>query len=245
MATALTFTSLVTTLQAYLERGGPSTDPTVYGQLPSLINLAERAIARRLKITGMVTPVISALEAGIPVYAKPSGWRRTTSMNYGSGAMGLSSDTVDSTLTIDGGGTIDEVGGLSSISQNFRNPIYSRSYEYCRSYWPDQTQTGPPEFYCDYDYEHWLVVPTPDISYPWEIIYYGLPNLLDNSNQTNFWTNFAPETLLYRALLECTPFLKNDERIATWKEMYEEAVTGLNTEDLTRVVDRASVRKED
>jgi hypothetical protein len=222
MATALNFTSLVATLQSYLERGTSVTDPTVYAQLPSLINLAERAIARRLKITGMICPVTSVLQAGVPVYQKPSGWRRTTSMNYG---VSTASDPAP--------------------AQNSRTPIFARSYEYCRAYWPDATAQDPPQYYCDYDYQHWLIVPTPDISYPWEINYYGLPNLLDATNQTNFWTNFAPETLLYRALLECTPFLKNDERIETWKAMYEEAVTNLNTEDLTRVVDRASVRKED
>lgn len=240
MATALNFTSLVSTLQAYLERGNGLTDPTVYNQLPSLINLAERAISRRLKITGMVIPVISTLLQGVPVYAKPSGWRRTTSMNYGIVAPNI--DTSDSSQTVGSGGQTVDTSTISA--QNQRTPLYGRSYEYCRFYWPDQTQEAPPQFYCDYNYQNWLIVPTPDTAYPLEVIYYGLPDLLGNDNETNFWTNFAPETLLYRALLECTPFLKNDERIATWKAMYEEAVTALATEDLTRVVDRTSVRKE-
>jgi hypothetical protein len=123
--------------------------------------------------------------------------------------------------------------------------LFARQYEYCLSYWPDLTQTAPPQFYADYDYAHWLVVPTPPVSYPWQILYYGLPQLLDNSTQTNFWTDFAPETLLYRALLECTPFLKNDERVAVWQTLYEEAVTTLEKEDLMRSVDRAAVRNED
>lgn len=241
MATALTFNSLVADLQSYLERGGPAADPTVFKQLPKLINLAERAIARKLKITGMIMPVTSVLVGGIPVYAKPSGWRRTTSMNFGTFEGVGSINTADSSQTVDGPGTVDEV---VAVAQNIRNPLFTRSYEYCRNYWPDQTQTDVPKFYCDYDYKHWLIVPTPDIAYPWEINYYGLPNLLDLSNQTNFWTDFAPETLLYRALLECTPFLKNDERIATWEKMYEEAVGGLDSEDISRAVDRASVRKE-
>lgn len=221
MATALTFNSLIATLQSYLERGGPTADPTVFAQLPSLINLAERAIARKLKITGMILPVTSTLQVGVSVYAKPSGWRRTTSMNYG---VATAADPAP--------------------AQNSRVPLFTRSYEYCRTYWPDQTLTGAPKFYADYNYQHWLVVPTPDVNYPWEINYWGLPNLLDTTNQTNFWTDFAPETLLYRSLLECTPFLKNDERIATWDKMYEEAVSGLSDEDITRAVDRASVRKE-
>jgi hypothetical protein len=220
MPVALTFNSLISTLQAYLERGGTVTDPTVFGQFPLLINNAERAIARRLKILGMNIPLISTLTAGTAVYTKPNGWRRTISMNFG-------------------------VATVADPSQNSATQLFARQYEYCLSYWPDLTQTGQPQFYSDYDYAHWIVVPTPVISYPWQILYYGLPQLLDNSNQTNFWTNFAPETLLYRALVECEPFLKNDERLGVWKTQYEEAVTNLEKEDLMRSVDRAAVRNED
>ena len=50
---------------------------------------------------------------------------------------------------------------------------------------------------------------------------------------------------LYRTLLECTPFLKNDERIPVWQNMYEEQIAGLNGQDIQRIIDRAGVRKED
>jgi hypothetical protein len=220
MPVALTFTSLITALQTFLERGGLSTDPTVYGQLPLLINNAERAIARRLKILGMNIPIIGTLTANAAVYPKPNGWRRTISMNFG-------------------------VATVADPSQNTATPLFARQYEYCLAYWPDLTQTAQPQYYADYNYANWLVVPTPPINYPWQILYYGLPQLLDNSNQTNFWTNYAPETLLYRALVECEPFLKNDERLAVWKGQYEEAVTALENEDMMRSVDRAAVRNED
>jgi len=42
-----------------------------------------------------------------------------------------------------------------------RRPILLRKYEYLREYWPDPTQTDVPKFYCDYDYTHWLVAPSP------------------------------------------------------------------------------------
>ena len=220
MPVATTFAALQTTLQQYLERGGAITDPSVFSQFPLLINNAERALARRLKILGMNIPIVGSLATGNAVYPKPNGWRRTISMNFGTAT-------------------------AADPAQNSATPLFPRQYEYCLSYWPDLTQTAQPQFYADYDYAHWLIVPTPSVSYPWQILYYGLPQLLDNSNQTNFWTDYAPETLLYRALLECTPFLKNDERIPTWKAMYEEAVTGLANEDLMRSVDRAAVRNED
>lgn len=219
MPTAMTFNSLQNDLRAYLERGY-TLDSTVFQQLPRLINLAEREIAQRLKVLGFITPVISGLVAGQPVYAKPDRWRRTVSMNYG-------------------------VTSVADPAQNTRVPLFIRDLEYCQTYWPDQSLTGPPKFYADYDYLHWLIVPTPAINYPWVINAYMLPPLLDNSNQTNWTTNYAPNVLLYRALLECTPFLKNDERIPVWEKMYEEQIAGLSGQDLQRLVDRAGVRKED
>lgn len=221
MPVALTFNALSTqVLQAYLERGGNATDPTFFGQIPLIINNAERAIARRLKIIGMNIPLIGTLTANNAVYIKPNGWRRTISMNFG-------------------------VATPTDPSQNSSVQLFTRQYEYCLSYWPDLTQTAQPKYYADFTYQAWIVVPTPPINYPWQILYYGLPQLLDASNQTNFWTDFAPETLLYRALLECTPFLKNDERVPVWEKFYEEAVTNLEKEDIIRTVDRAAVRNED
>ena len=67
-----------------------------------------------------------------------------------------------------------------------------------------------PEFYADYDYRHWLFAATPDENYPVEIVYYELPPLLDDAQQQNWLTDYAPNALLYGTLLEATPFLKND-----------------------------------
>ncbi len=219
MPTAMTFDSLISVLQAYLERG-TSSDATVFANLPFLINTAERAIARRFKIEGMLVSVVSTLQAGLGVYSKPSLWRQTVSMTYGT------TSTADPT------------------NQNFRNFIYPRSLEYCQKYWPDQSLTGDPQFYADYDYSHWLIVPTPQISYPWSVNYYQLPPLLDSENQTNWLTLFCPNLLLYRALLEATPFLKNDERIPIWTQYYQEELNSVNQEDLQRAADRTFKRNE-
>lgn len=220
MATAMTFNSLQDDLRAYLERGY-TPDETVYEQLPRLINLAEREIAQRLKILGFLTPLIAELIAGQCVYAKPDRWRQTVSMNYG------------------------VVSVADPTHQNLRVPLFTRGLEYCQTYWPNQSLTAPPLFYADYDYLHWLVVPTPAINYPWAINAYMMPPLLGEEQQTNWTTDFAPNILLYRALLECTPFLKNDERIPVWQQMYEEQIAGLSGQDLKRIVDRAGVRNED
>lgn len=216
MATAMTFTTLKQDVQRYLERGDTlASDPIVFEQIPRLINLAERRIARELKIQGFINVVTAQLAAGNPVIAKPDRWRDTVSVFIGTGT-----------------------------NNNSRSALYTRSYDYLRSYWPDATQTGEPLFYSDYDYNHWLVAPTPDEDYPIEILYYQLPALLTEEAQTNWLTENAPEILLYATLLEATPFLKNDERIPVWQNMYDRAAAMLNGEDLAKILDRSAVRKE-
>jgi len=214
--TGMTFNELQTDIQNYLERGASAAvDPIVYQQIPRLITLAERRIIADLKIEGFIVAVTTNLEAGVSVYPKPDRWRTTISLNFGTGT---------------GNAT--------------RTPIFPRSYEYVRNYWPDESQTGQPKFYADYNYNNWIICPTPDQNYPIEILYYELPALLNDSNQTNWITEYAPQLVLYGALLEATPFLKNDERIPVWKQFYSEAVAAINQEDLKRIVDRSTTRTE-
>jgi hypothetical protein len=216
MATTTTFTTLKEDVQRYLERGATyASDPVVFEQIPRLINLAERRIARELKVEGFINVVTGNFQAGVDVYAKPDRWRDTVSMSIGTGA-----------------------------ANNTRTQLFTRSYEYMRAYWPDNTLTGQPVFYGEYDYSHWLIVPAPDAAYPFEVLYYELPQLLDESVQTNWLTEYAPQLLLYGTLLEATSFLKNDERIAVWQTQYDRAAQMLNGEDLAKILDRSAVRKE-
>jgi len=122
--------------------------------------------------------------------------------------------------------------------------LFARSYEYLRSYWPVESETATPEFYSDYDYNHWLFAPTPATAQSLEILYYELPALLGEDNQANWLTEYAPNLLLYAVLLEAVPFLKNDTRITVWQGMYDRAAQSLNGEDLKRIMDRAATRSE-
>jgi hypothetical protein len=122
-----------------------------------------------------------------------------------------------------------------------RQPVLLRRYEYLREYWPDPTNTDVPKFYTDYDFTHWMVAPTPDVAYNFEVLYYERVQPLDSSNQTNWFTQYAPQALLYGSLLQAMPFLKNDSRVQLWQAMYKQAMDVLTAEDKLRVADRQAI----
>ena len=212
MAVSMTYNSLLKDIRAYLERG-TIVDTTVFEQLPSLINLAERQLAQELKILGFVQNVTDTMAIGQSVIPKPDRWRETISINFGVGVTQV------------------------------RTPLFARSYEYIRRYWPDEDLTAQPKFYADYDYYNWLIGPSADAAYPFEVNYWELPALLDAVNQTNWTTDFAPNALLHGALLQATPFLKNDERIPTWQAIYDRDLGILQEQDLSRIIDRNVTRE--
>ena len=122
-----------------------------------------------------------------------------------------------------------------------KSPVFLRKYEYLREYWPEATTEDVPKFYADYDYTHWLIAPTPADAYTFEVLYYERVQPLDASNQTNWFTEYAPQALLYGSLLQAMPFLKNDERMPMWRAEYDLIINTLNTEDLQRIGDRQAI----
>jgi hypothetical protein len=125
-----------------------------------------------------------------------------------------------------------------------RQPVLLRTYEYLREYWPDQTKTDIPKYFGDYDYDHWLVVPTPATGYTYEVLYYERNQPLDSSNQSNWFTEYAPQALLYGSLLQAMPFLKNDERIPMWQAQYDKIIAVLQNENTIRVADRQAIARD-
>jgi hypothetical protein len=141
------------------------------------------------------------------------------------------------------------IGGSSVIasfpSNNNYTPILLRSYEYARSFWPNQSQTGSPMFYADYGYYNWLISPTPDQNYPFILGYLETPQVIDATYQTNYLTEFMPEVLLKAVLLEAMLDLKNDERIPVLESEYVKVLASWNAKDELRKVDRYVTRKAD
>ena len=125
-----------------------------------------------------------------------------------------------------------------------RQPVLMRTYEYIREYWPSPSATEIPLYFCDYDYQHWLVGPTPALNYSYEVLYYERVQPLDSANQSNWFTQYAPQALLYGSLLQAMPFLKNDERMPMWQANFDRIIEVLKTENATRIADRQAIARD-
>ena len=211
----MTYTSLVAQVTNYIDRN----DADTLAQIPNFIYQAQQYLSSACKTIGVESSVVSFFIAGQSVYQKPANWRRNISMNAGSGTL-----------------------------FNTRNPVLLRTYEFLRAYTPnsaDATKRALPKFYADYGFYNILVAPTPDQAYPFEFIFLEIPDPVTAINQTNWWTNYAPQVLLNATLLEAMYFLKNDERIEAFKAARQEGVDLINTQDDMRIVDRSSARQAD
>lgn len=200
-------------LVAYLQEYVERFDPDFTSSIPLFIMMGERRVARDLKILGFKVFVTDNLVVGQQQLQKPTRWLNTSTFNIGTGT-----------------------------NFNTRVQIQQRAYEYCRMYWPDPTQVAQPKYFSDYNFDYWLIAPTPDQVYPYEIAYYETPQLIDSNVSTNWLTANAPDILIYACLLETASYLKDDERIAAWSTYYDKARAALTEEDMRRVYDGFSKR---
>jgi hypothetical protein len=192
-----TYDNLVLDVQQYMERD----DADFIAQIPTLIGLAESAIAAELKSLLQLVVVETTLLAGDTVLLKPTRWRKTISM---------------------------KINGA---------PVVMRSQDYVAQYL-SESDPGVPKFYAEYDYNNWNFAPEPDQNYPVEIIYYSLVQPLDSTNQTNLFTQIAPQAMLFGTLLQAQGYLKALDKLPVWKSYYTDCINALKKEDQTRRVDR-------
>jgi hypothetical protein len=92
-----------------------------------------------------------------------------------------------------------------------------------------QAATGKPEFFAIHEEIEFNRVP--DEVYTAEMIYYSPLTPLSDDNASNWILANAPDLYLYGALSAAEPFLDNDERLATWKGLYNDAAQAINLED--------------
>jgi hypothetical protein len=87
---------------------------------------------------------------------------------------------------------------------------------------------GRPKVFTVVNGRELLVAPAPDDTYTLGVHYFSKLARLTDDNQTNDVLAEASDVYLYGALAEAEPYLKNDERIAIWKEKFDASIAELN-----------------
>jgi hypothetical protein len=72
--------------------------------------------------------------------------------------------------------------------------------------------------------------PEPDEAYSVSLLYRGRIPALADDNTSNWLLLDAPDILLYGALGNSAPYLKDDARLSVWAALYQSAVDALNAE---------------
>lgn len=122
-------------------------------------------------------------------------------------------------------------------------PVYNRHYSFCRYMYPDDTVRGTPIYYADYDYQHWLLTPTPDAAYDFEVLCQE-PTPISDLVQTNFFTQYAYDVLLHACLIEAWDFLKNTQMMQAEQTTYDRLLQGLTFEQDMRKKDESQGSNE-
>ena len=93
-----------------------------------------------------------------------------------------------------------------------------------------QTTSGKPLYYTVHEEIEFDRVP--DTTYTLEMIHFAKFTALSDANTTTTLLDRAPDLYLYGSLLAAEPFLDNDERIGTWKGLYDDAKMQINRMDI-------------
>lgn len=95
--------------------------------------------------------------------------------------------------------------------------------------------SGQPMFYTMVG-QQFQVLPAPDGSYDAELTYYAKIPSLSGAATTNWLLTEAPDVYLYATLIQSAPYLKEDERLGTWANIYQTLISDMKIAD-----DRARV----
>lgn len=109
-------------------------------------------------------------------------------------------------------------------------PLTRVSVDQIYHQYPVRSSQGVPKLIAR-EGSNFIFGPYPDSAYTVKGIYYARLSALSDANTTNWFTDNAPDLLLWAALAETEAFLKNDSRVVTWEAKYQAAKQIVQEED--------------
>tara|TARA_R100001377_G_scaffold77971_1_gene55499 strand:- start:68 stop:706 length:639 start_codon:yes stop_codon:yes gene_type:complete len=118
---------------------------------------------------------------------------------------------------------------LAVISSNVYTYLLLKHVSFIRDFTPNPATTGLPKYYAQFDNTTFLLGPTPDVTYTFELHYKYRPASLTTTSgsETTWLSDNAPDALLYGTLVEAATFLKIPEETAQYEQRFIQAINGL------------------
>jgi len=178
------------------------------GVIPTFIDMAQGQINRDVRHWKMEKQVnLTSISAG--AYSLPADWLETKDLKFAPDLIGATNDTYT----------------VEYISQNTFDERKQNS----------NALTGDPKYYTlvanagvMYAYLFPITEVTDDNVKNLLILTYLAENQLDESNQANWLITDASDVYLYGSLIHAAIYLKDDERLALFTQMYNAAVQRVN-----------------
>ena len=118
---------------------------------------------------------------------------------------------------------------LAVISSSVYTYLLLKHVSFIRDFTPNPATTGLPKYYAQFDNTTFLLGPTPDQTYTFELHYKYRPASLTSTSgsETTWLSDNAPDALLYGTLVEAATFLKIPEETAQYEQRFIQAINGL------------------
>ena len=120
------------------------------------------------------------------------------------------------------------------INSDVRDFLEKRETSFISEYAPNDTVTGQPKYYANWDETNILLAPTPDSSYTIQINFIKDPPHFDSSTNT-FLSQHQEALLLYGVLKEAYSYLKGpDDLYKLYSDRYNQSIQAFALQQMGR-----------
>ena len=119
---------------------------------------------------------------------------------------------------------------LTLTSNSEKEFLEFKDLSYIESFHPNETETGKPRYYAQFDVGNFILAPTPNADYDVEVQYLFRPASLTSGagTATSWLSENAELSLLYGSLVEAYIFMKGEpDMMAMYDKRFAESLQGL------------------
>ena len=116
---------------------------------------------------------------------------------------------------------------LSITSGTSKKFLDFKDVNFLQEYAPDPSVEGEPRYYASFDFENFVIAPTPDADYAVELHYFYRPGSLtaQGDSGTTWLSVNAPQAMLYGSLIAAYTFMKGEaDVLQNYNGQFTEAV---------------------